>query len=100
MTRALVLVAAVACGDNVVGGGDAGIGDAQPNVGSLFGEPCVQAPPPAIMLCHDGLGACHDEAAGSVCRPFCLFEGFHQCGTLGAVEITTDRGACLCVPGQ
>jgi hypothetical protein len=95
--RALLLLLA-ACGDNLAVFDASNQSDAPPNVGSLFGEPCTQAPFPQIALCHDGLGACNDETAGSVCRPFCVFQGFEQCGVLNGKEVTTDRGACLCVP--
>ena len=95
--RALLLVLA-ACGDNIAVFDAPNQSDAPGTVGSLFGEPCTQAPFPEIALCHEGLGACNDETGGSVCRPFCVFHGFDQCGVLGGKDITTDRGACLCVP--
>jgi len=98
--RALVVAVCslAACGDNIVVLDATDLTDAPPNVGSLFGEPCTQGPFPSITLCHDGLGACNDEMAGSVCRPFCVYQGFEQCQYLGGTTVTTDRGACLCVP--
>jgi hypothetical protein len=64
----------------------------------LFGEPCTQPEFPAIGLCHEGEGACHDETGGSVCRPFCDTGGMPQCEGRGGVETETDRGACVCTP--
>lgn len=66
--------------------------------GTLFGEPCVQPPFPEIGGCHRGEGACHDEAGGSVCRPWCSAGGVSQCAMRDGVEQATDRGACVCVP--
>jgi hypothetical protein len=88
-----------ACGDDRPGAVDAPIPEEDAPVGDLFGEPCTQPPFPEIGICHDGAGACHDEEGGSVCRPFCHVNGEPQCETLDGVEVVTDRGACVCVPG-
>ncbi len=69
-----------------------------PPIGDLFGEACTQPPFPEIGICHEGEGACHDEAGGSVCRPFCHVAGQAQCAARNGVEVETDRGACVCVP--
>jgi len=66
--------------------------------GSLFGEACTQPPFPEIGGCHLGEGACHDEGAGAVCRPWCAIAGIPQCQLRGGVETITDRGFCVCVP--
>lgn len=84
------LVLLVACGGSPVP-------DAAEAVVDLFGEPCTQPEPPAIGLCHEGAGACHDETGGSVCRPFCDIGG-ERCADRGGVETETDRGACVCTP--
>ncbi len=97
-----IALAAGACGDNRPGAPvDAGLvveagGDAIG--GDLFGEPCTQPSAPAIGVCHDGEGACHDEAGGSVCRPWCHVGDTAQCEARGGIETTTDRGACVCTP--
>jgi hypothetical protein len=91
-----VLVALVACGDNVPGVDVLLTEEAA--TGSLFGEACTQPPDPEIGICHDGEGACNDEAGGSVCRPFCHVDGVPQCDARAGVELVTDRGACVCVP--
>lgn len=85
----------VACGDNNSIFIDAAAPDAPTD---LFGESCEQPPFPEIGICHEGEGACHDEAGGSVCRPFCHVDGVAQCMARGGVEQDTDRGACVCVP--
>lgn len=98
----LIVLACAACGDDRPGAGsDAQSLDAPPDAGAtgdLFGEPCTQPPAPEIGICHDGLGACHDEDGGSVCRPFCTIAGQPQCEGRQGVEVETDRGACVCVP--
>jgi hypothetical protein len=95
MRLALLVALCTACGDNVAGP-DALI--AVDAAGSLFGEPCTQPPAPEIGICHEGEGACNDEAGGSVCRPFCHVEGVPQCAARQGIERVTDRGACVCVP--
>jgi hypothetical protein len=91
-----------ACGDDRPGadGGLTGLDGPTADTlgGDLFGEPCTQPPFPEIGICHEGEGACHDETAGSVCRPFCHVEGQAQCAARNGVEVETDRGACVCVP--
>ncbi|HEU0036846.1 MAG TPA: hypothetical protein VFQ53_39825 [Kofleriaceae bacterium] len=107
MTRirsAMLAIALAACsGDNLPAPpGDARLefeaGTDASIQGDLFGEPCTQPPAPEIGICHDGEGACHDEAAESVCRPFCHVDGVPQCGPRGGVETIDDRGSCVCVP--
>ncbi|MEO8702459.1 MAG: hypothetical protein ABI867_20615 [Kofleriaceae bacterium] len=66
--------------------------------GMLFGEACTQPAFPEIGVCHDGAGACNDEAGGSVCRPFCHDNGIPQCTARTGLDHITDRGACVCVP--
>lgn len=91
-----------ACGDNRDGGLDGGLaidGGDNPSL-DLFGEPCEQPPAPEIGICHMGEGACHDEAGGSVCRPFCDVAGVAQCAVRMGIETVTDRGACVCVPAS
>jgi hypothetical protein len=100
--RALLALLVCACGDNRGGGLDGGIviedsGDGGGG-GDLFGEPCVQPQAPEIGICREGEGACHDEAGGSVCRPFCHVGGEPQCSARMGIETVTDRGACVCVP--
>ncbi len=102
-TAALVAVLViVACGDNRAGPPiDAPLiieADVDALGGTLFGEPCTQPTAPAIGVCHDGDGACHDEPSGAVCRPFCHVNGVAQCAARSGVESITDRGACVCVP--
>lgn len=97
----LIVLAVAACGDDRPGVDALVVTDGPPDVasGDLFGEPCTQPPAPEVGICHDGLGACHDEEGGSVCRPFCHAEGQPQCEGRNGVEVETDRGACVCVPG-
>jgi hypothetical protein len=90
----LALVGIAACNDPPAPV-DAGVDTI---VVDLFGEPCTQPEFPAIGLCHEGEGACHDETGGSVCRPFCDNGGMSQCAGRGGVETETDRGACVCTP--
>jgi hypothetical protein len=94
----LVVLAIAACGDNRPGSNLLPDAPADSPAGDLFGEPCEQPPAPEVGICHDGLGACHDETGGAVCRPFCHVEGQPICDTIGGVEVDTDRGACVCVP--
>lgn len=97
----LIVLAYVACGDDRPGSDAPQAIDAPADAGAtgdLFGEPCSQPPAPEIGICRDGLGACHDEEEGAVCRPFCTIGGQPQCEGRGGVEVETDRGACVCVP--
>jgi len=98
----LVAGTIAACGDNRAGPpGDAALvfeAGADALGGTLFGEPCTQPPAPEIGICHEGEGGCHDEGAGSVCRPFCHVNGVAQCEARNGKESITDRGACVCVP--
>ena len=97
MNRVTLALVIVACGDNrpIDAGVDVAIDMA---ISDLFGEACVQPTFPAVGICHDGQGACHDETAGPVCRPFCHVDGVAQCVARRGVEVETDRGACVCVP--
>lgn len=96
----VLVLGIAACGDDRPGSDLPPLPDAPVDVatGDLFGEACTQPPAPEIGICHDGLGACHDEPGGSVCRPFCDVEGQPQCASRDGVEVETDRGACVCVP--
>ncbi len=96
MTWRWLLVLACACGDNRPTEVDAPLPDTMG--GDLFGEPCTQPPAPEVGICHEGAGACHDEAGGAVCRPFCHVAGVPQCASRNGIEVETDRGACVCVP--
>lgn len=97
--RRLLVLFACACGDDRPGVTDAPLPVDDILGGDLFGEPCTQVPAPEIGICHEGAGACHDEPGGSVCRPFCHVDGEPQCAARNGVEVETDRGACVCVPG-
>jgi len=99
---AAVIVATVGCGDDRQGV-DASIvvedTPAEATVqGDLFGDDCTQPPFPQVGICREGQGACHDEASGSRCRPFCTLDGVPQCMARQGIEAVTDRGACVCVP--
>jgi hypothetical protein len=98
--RAVLLAALVcSCGDDRPGGDGGLIFEAGTDAGGdLFGEACVQPPFPEIGICHEGEGACHDEPAGPVCRPFCDVGEQPQCTARQGLESLTDRGACVCVP--
>ena len=97
MKRLCMLALLWACGDDRPGA-DALIAEDTLPTGDLFGEPCTLPPFPEIGLCRDGAGACHDEPGGAVCRPFCDVEGEPTCEARDGVEVTDDRGACVCVP--
>ena len=94
--RCAVFVVVAGCGDDL----PVLLVDAAVDVpiGDLFGELCTQPPFPEIGICHEGEGACHDEAGGSVCRPFCHVADEPQCAGRAGIEVETDRGACVCVP--
>jgi hypothetical protein len=96
--RRWLALALVACGGDDLPGPVDGSVLADVAAGDLFGEACTQPPFPEVGICHDGEGACHDEAGASVCRPFCDLGGEPQCVARNGIETLTDRGACVCVP--
>lgn len=65
--------------------------DPKPGSVDFLGEPCTEAPFPAVTTCHADVGWC---VAGT-CRPQCA-PGCPRCAD-GVTRIT-DRGACYCSP--
>lgn len=66
-------------------------GDTEPGTVDFLGEPCTEAPAPAVTVCHADLGWC----VAGICRPQCA-TGCPRC-TDGVTRVT-DRGACYCSP--
>ena len=58
----------------------------------FFGESCMEAPDPAVTVCHNNLGWC----VMGVCRPQCAGFGCPRC--IAGRELYSNRGACYCAP--